>query len=97
VTDDDAASRSGIGRSRWHRWLDCTATDLLSPERPRRPPFPFEWPRDSVCEARVPIDVLAIQLGTNRNAIYKNLFDASYSLRARMAAAGHPVLETDAA
>ena len=39
----------------------------------------------------VPIDVLALKLGTNRNAIYKNLFDARRSLRARMAAAGHPV------
>jgi RNA polymerase sigma-70 factor (ECF subfamily) len=45
----------------------------------------------------VPIDVLAVALGTNRNAIYKNLFDARRSLRARMAAAGHPVLERDAA
>jgi RNA polymerase sigma-70 factor (ECF subfamily) len=41
----------------------------------------------------VPIDVLAVELGTNRNAIYKNLFDARRNLRARMAAAGHPVLE----
>ncbi|HTU87177.1 MAG TPA: sigma-70 family RNA polymerase sigma factor [Solirubrobacteraceae bacterium] len=39
----------------------------------------------------VPIDVVALQLGTNRNAIYKNLFDARRSLRARMAAAGEPV------
>jgi RNA polymerase sigma-70 factor, ECF subfamily len=39
----------------------------------------------------VPIDELAAQLGTNRNAIYKNLFDARRRLRARMAAAGHPV------
>jgi RNA polymerase sigma-70 factor, ECF subfamily len=45
----------------------------------------------------VPIDVLAIRLGTNRNAIYKNLFDARRNLRARMAAAGHPVRERDAA
>jgi RNA polymerase sigma-70 factor (ECF subfamily) len=45
----------------------------------------------------VPIDVLAIQVGTNRNAIYKNLFDARRNLRARMAAAGHPVREKDAA
>jgi RNA polymerase sigma-70 factor (ECF subfamily) len=34
----------------------------------------------------VPIDVLAVQLGANRNALYKNLFDARRSLRARMAA-----------
>jgi RNA polymerase sigma-70 factor, ECF subfamily len=45
----------------------------------------------------VPIDLMAIRLGTNRNAIYKNLFDARRNLRARMAAAGHPVLEEDAA
>jgi RNA polymerase sigma-70 factor, ECF subfamily len=41
----------------------------------------------------VPIDVLALKLGTNRNAIYKNLFDARRRLRARMAAVGHPVSE----
>jgi RNA polymerase sigma-70 factor (ECF subfamily) len=41
----------------------------------------------------VPIDVLAIELSTNRNAIYKNLFDARRNLRSKMAAAGHPVLE----
>ena len=45
----------------------------------------------------VAIDVLANQLGTNRNAIYKNLFDARRSLRTKMAAAGHPVPEKDAA
>jgi RNA polymerase sigma-70 factor, ECF subfamily len=44
----------------------------------------------------VPIDVLALRLGSNRNAIYKNLFDARRTLRKRLAAAGHPVLEADA-
>jgi len=39
----------------------------------------------------VPIDVLAVKLGANRNAVYKNLFDARRQLRRRMAAAGHPV------
>ncbi len=39
----------------------------------------------------VPIDVLAVKLGTNRNAVYKNLFDARRRLRASMASAGHPV------
>ena len=39
----------------------------------------------------VPIDVLAVKLRTNRNAVYKNLFDARRRLRARMAAAGHPL------
>jgi RNA polymerase sigma-70 factor (ECF subfamily) len=41
----------------------------------------------------VPIDVLALQLRSNRNAIYKNLFDARRTLRSRLAAAGHPVIE----
>ena len=45
----------------------------------------------------VPIDVLAMQLGSNRHAIYKNLLDARRNLRIRMAAAGHPVLEDEAA
>jgi RNA polymerase sigma-70 factor, ECF subfamily len=44
----------------------------------------------------VPIDVLALQLGTNRNALYKNLFDARRSLRVSLAGAGHPVVEEDA-
>jgi RNA polymerase sigma-70 factor (ECF subfamily) len=39
----------------------------------------------------VPIDVLALQLGSKRNAIYKNLFDARRKLRASLAAAGHPL------
>jgi RNA polymerase sigma-70 factor (ECF subfamily) len=45
----------------------------------------------------VALDVLTIQLGTSRNAIYKNLFDARRNLRARLAAAGHPVPEDGAA
>jgi RNA polymerase sigma-70 factor, ECF subfamily len=44
----------------------------------------------------VPIDVLAVQLDSNRNAIYKNLFDARRRLRAHLADAGHPVTEEDA-
>jgi RNA polymerase sigma-70 factor (ECF subfamily) len=38
-----------------------------------------------------PVEVVAAKLETNRNAIYKNLFDARRSLRAKMSAAGHPV------
>jgi RNA polymerase sigma-70 factor (ECF subfamily) len=44
----------------------------------------------------VPIDVLAQQLDSNRNAIYKNLFDARRRLRASLAAAGHPVSDEEA-
>ncbi len=39
----------------------------------------------------VPMDELALALDSNRNAIYKNLFDARRRLRARLAEAGHPV------
>jgi RNA polymerase sigma-70 factor (ECF subfamily) len=39
----------------------------------------------------VEIDVLALALGSNRNALYKNLFDARRRLRASLAAAGHPL------
>jgi RNA polymerase sigma-70 factor (ECF subfamily) len=45
----------------------------------------------------IAIDVLAIRLGSSRNAIYKNLFDARRNLRASMAAAGHALSEKDAA
>ncbi len=44
----------------------------------------------------VPIDVLALQLDSNRNAIYKNLFDARRKLRASLAAAGHPLSDEEA-
>ncbi len=44
----------------------------------------------------VPIDVLALQLGSNRNAVYKNLFDARRRLRASLTAAGHPLTEAEA-
>lgn len=43
----------------------------------------------------VPIDELALELGSNRNAIYKSLFDARRRLRARLAEAGYPVGETE--
>jgi RNA polymerase sigma-70 factor (ECF subfamily) len=44
----------------------------------------------------VPIDVLALELGSNRNAIYKNLFDARRKLRESLAAAGHPLTSEEA-
>ena len=44
----------------------------------------------------VSIDVLALELGSNRNAIYKNLFDARRKLRRGLARAGYPVAEEHA-
>ena len=37
----------------------------------------------------VPADALAVQLGSNRNAIYKTLFDARRKLRTALAESGH--------
>ncbi len=37
----------------------------------------------------VPLDVLVVELGSNRNAIYKTLFDARRKLRADLAANGY--------
>ena len=37
----------------------------------------------------VPLDTLVIELGSNRNAIYKTLFDARRKLRAALAANGY--------
>ena len=39
---------------------------------------------------QVPMDAFARELGSNRNAIYKTLFDARRKLRVSLAAAGHP-------
>ena len=39
---------------------------------------------------QVPMDAFARELGSNRNAIYKTLFDARRKLRESLAAAGHP-------
>ena len=43
----------------------------------------------------VPIDVLALELDSNRNAIYKNLFDARRNLRDSLAAAGYPLTDEE--
>ncbi len=38
---------------------------------------------------QVPMDAFARELGSNRNAVYKTLFDARPKLRACLATAGH--------
>jgi RNA polymerase sigma-70 factor (ECF subfamily) len=43
----------------------------------------------------VPIDVLALELRSNRNAVYKNLFDARRKLRGSLAAAGYPLTDEE--
>ena len=48
----------------------------------------------SVALNEVPIDVIALRLDSNRNAIYKTLFDARTKLRASLLEAGYPIEET---
>jgi RNA polymerase sigma-70 factor (ECF subfamily) len=67
--------------------LLATAVDQLTPRQ--REVFV------AVALNDVSIDILALELGSNRNAIYKNLFDARRSLRKSMAADGHPVFPED--
>ena len=43
----------------------------------------------------VPIDVLALELDSNRNAIYKNLFDARGKLRESLTGAGCPLTDEE--
>jgi RNA polymerase sigma-70 factor (ECF subfamily) len=42
----------------------------------------------------VPLDALVVELGSNRNAIYKALFDARRKLRAELVAKGYLDIET---
>jgi RNA polymerase sigma-70 factor (ECF subfamily) len=44
----------------------------------------------------VAIDVLALELESNRNAVYKNLFDARRKLRESLAAAGYALTDEEA-
>jgi RNA polymerase sigma-70 factor (ECF subfamily) len=43
----------------------------------------------------IPIDVVAVALGTDRNAVYTKLFDARRNLRAGLAAAGHAICDSN--
>jgi RNA polymerase sigma-70 factor (ECF subfamily) len=43
----------------------------------------------SIVLNEVPVDALAAELGSNRNAIYKALFDARRKLRAALVANGY--------
>jgi len=42
-----------------------------------------------------PIDVVALQLGSTRGAIYKTLFDARTKLRVSLAEAGYPITDAE--
>jgi RNA polymerase sigma-70 factor, ECF subfamily len=92
-----------------HVWEELSAPSRWGPEETHERRAQLQALREAIGELterqrhvfvsialnEVPIDVVALELGTNRNAIYKNLFDARLSLRARMAAAGHPVSQRE--
>jgi RNA polymerase sigma-70 factor (ECF subfamily) len=44
----------------------------------------------------IPLDALVVELGSNRNAIYKSLFDARRKLRRSLAASGYTSLSPEA-
>jgi RNA polymerase sigma-70 factor, ECF subfamily len=79
--------RFGLGPGREaesHELLSAlhVAVDTQLSERQRRI---FE----AIVLNEVPLDVLVVELGSNRNAIYKALFDARRKLRAALVANGH--------
>ena len=81
-------------------WARVEARNLRREHHPRtrgyRLPSIDSQPVLHIALNDIPIDVLALQLGSNRNAIYKNLFDARCNLRVALASAGHPVIDEDA-
>ncbi len=93
-------ARVALGLRRVFRLGDAIASDgrILVLEEKLGPRL-FDVPRVfvSVPLNEIPMDVLALELSSNRNAIYENLFDARQTLRAHMAASGHPVGETSEA
>ena len=70
--------------SEWHELVAAlrAAVDEVLSDRQRRI---FE----ALVLNAVPLDVLVVELDSNRNAIYKSLFDARRKLRAELVANGH--------
>ncbi len=89
---DHLPDRFGLDPARASEWRDLMAA--------------LRWAVDEVLTDRqreifvalvlngVPLDALVAELGTNRNAIYKVLFDARRKLRAVLVANGHLDTET---
>jgi RNA polymerase sigma-70 factor (ECF subfamily) len=84
---DRLPDRFGFGPARQSEWRDLLAAlrravDTELTEHQRRVFV-------ALVLNGVPLDALVAQLGTNRNAIYKTMFDARRKLRAALAANGH--------
>lgn len=79
--------RFGLDPARAREWGDLVsalrvAVDTILSARQRRI---FE----AIVLNAVPLDALVVELDSNRNAIYKSLFDARRKLRAELVANGH--------
>jgi RNA polymerase sigma-70 factor (ECF subfamily) len=92
---DRLPDRFGMGpaeQTQWHDLVTCLrrAVDEELTERQRRVFV-------AIVLNGVPLDALVVQLGSNRNAIYKTMFDARRKLRAALAAKGYATLSDDVA
>jgi hypothetical protein len=81
--------------SRLHQYLLRAAHAELARRRGRHPlagpeldDLAHQAADDALVDG-VPLDALVVQLGSNRNAIYKSMFDARRKLRAALVANGH--------
>jgi len=85
--EDRLAERFGFDPAREAEWRDlvralrqAVQTDLTDRQRQVFTALVIDG---------VPLDVLAARLGTNRNALYKTMFDARRKLRTRLVADGY--------
>jgi RNA polymerase sigma-70 factor (ECF subfamily) len=90
---DRLPDRFGFGPARQSEWRDLLAAlrDAVDTQLTEHQREVFV----AIALNGVPLDALVARLGTNRNAIYKTMFDARRKLRAALAANGH--LDHDAA
>jgi RNA polymerase sigma-70 factor (ECF subfamily) len=84
---DRLPDRFGLDPARESEWRDLVmalhrAVDEVLTDRQRRIFI-------AIALNSVPLDALVVELGSNRNAIYKMLFDARRKLRATLIASGH--------
>jgi RNA polymerase sigma-70 factor (ECF subfamily) len=84
---DQLPDRFGLDPSRESEWRELVAelhrgVDEVLSERQRRVFV-------AIVLNGIPLDALVHELGSNRNAIYKTLYDARRKLRARLVATGH--------
>ncbi len=78
-------------RAEWHELIDALRRAIDETLTPRQRRLLV-----AIILNGVPVDALAVELGSNRNAIYKTLFDARRKLRQTLVANGYMSSETGA-